>query len=240
MVIIFQHKIVLRPGSVFCFRTISSVADKEGIMHRIVNPQEKKLSSKISEKAGTEQEIAQPPAPRAKTTSCKPGAENSFTRRTPLSTSSTEKWTRITRKKEANGIKASQAAFVVPSPSKENREKLVVTATPFYPDDLFIGEEWNRLPSQMMSQPCLGKNLLSEKLADGGTDVGMFGDIMKLENETRRSLYLEIRSRRWEKLLMNESSGKGGTPADVTDDKLRSKLNRMRGYAERTLSSRET
>jgi hypothetical protein len=55
----------------------------------------------------------------------------------------------------------------------------------------------------------------------------MFGDIMKLENETRRSLYLEMRSRRWEKLLMNESSGKGGTPADVTDGKLRSKLNRM-------------
>jgi hypothetical protein len=41
----------------------------------------------------------------------------------------------------------------------------------------------------------------------------MFGDIMKLENKTRRSLYLEMRSRRWEKLLMNESSGKGGIPA---------------------------
>jgi hypothetical protein len=56
----------------------------------------------------------------------------------------------------------------------------------------------------MTSQPCLGKNLLSEKLADGGTDAGMFGDIMKPENETRRSLYLEMRSQKWEKLLMNE------------------------------------
>ena len=65
-------------------------------------------------------------------------------------------------------------------------------------------------------------------------------DIMKPENETRRSLYHEMRSRRWEKLLMNESSGKGGTPADVTDDRLRSKLNRMQAYARRTLSSRET
>jgi hypothetical protein len=92
----------------------------------------------------------------------------------------------------------------------------------------------------MTSQPCVGKNLLSEKLTTGGTDAGMFGDIMKLENKTRRSLYLEIRSRRWEKLLMNESSGKGGTPADVIDGRLKSKLNRMRGYAERTLSSRET
>jgi hypothetical protein len=68
----------------------------------------------------------------------------------------------------------------------------------------------------------------------------MFGDIMKPENKTRCSLYLEMRSQRWEKLLMNESSGKGGTPAEVTDGKLRGKLNRMRGYAERTLPSHET
>jgi hypothetical protein len=39
---------------------------------------------------------------------------------------------------------------------------------------------------------------------------------------------------------MNESSGKGGTPADVIVGRLKNKLNRMRGYAERTLSSRET
>jgi hypothetical protein len=122
----------------FCFGTISSVADEEGILHRIADPPEKKPSSKISEKAGTEQERAQPPAPRAKTTSCKKGAENSFTRKTPLSTSSTKRWTRITRRKEANEIKARQAALLAPSPSKENREKLVVTATPFYPDILFI------------------------------------------------------------------------------------------------------
>jgi hypothetical protein len=83
----------------FCFGTISSVADEEGILHRIADPPEKKRSSKISEKARTEQEKAQPPAPRAKTTSYKPGIENLFTRRTPLSTSSTKKWTRITRKK---------------------------------------------------------------------------------------------------------------------------------------------
>jgi hypothetical protein len=91
-----------------------------------------------------------------------------------------------------------------------------------------------------MSQSCLGKNPLSEKLTDGGTDAGMFSDIMKLENETRRSLFLEMRSRRWEKLLMNESLGKGGTPADAIVGRLKSKLNRMRGYTERTLCSRET
>jgi hypothetical protein len=99
MAIAFQHKIVVRPGSVFCFGTISSMADEEGTLHRIVDPPEKKPSLKISGKAGTKQEIAQPPALRAKTTSCKPGAENSFTERTSLSTSSTETWTWITRKK---------------------------------------------------------------------------------------------------------------------------------------------
>jgi hypothetical protein len=91
-----------------------------------------------------------------------------------------------------------------------------------------------------MSQPCLGKNLLSEKLADEGTDAGMFGDIMKTENETQRSLYHEMRSQRWEKLLMNESSGKGGIPADVIVGKLKSKPRRRRDNAERTLSSDET
>jgi hypothetical protein len=99
MAITFQHKITLRPGSVFCFGTISSVTDEEGILHRIADPLEKKPSFKISGKAGTKQEIAQPPAPRAKNVSCKMGAENSFTRRTLLSTSSTEKWSWITRKK---------------------------------------------------------------------------------------------------------------------------------------------
>jgi hypothetical protein len=68
----------------------------------------------------------------------------------------------------------------------------------------------------------------------------MFGNIMKLENETRRSLYLEMRSRRWGKLLMNESQGKGGIPAEVIIGRLKSKPSRMRDNAERTLSSDET
>jgi hypothetical protein len=68
----------------------------------------------------------------------------------------------------------------------------------------------------------------------------MLGDIMKSKNETRRSLYHETRSRRWEKLLMNKSSEKGGTPADVIVGKLKSKPSRRRDNAERTLSSDET
>jgi hypothetical protein len=45
---------------------------------------------------------------------------------------------------------------------------------------------------------------------------------------------------KWEKLPMNESSEKGGILADVTADKLKTenenKLNRVQGYAEKTLS----
>jgi hypothetical protein len=137
-------------------------------------------------------------------------------------------------------MKARQAALLVPPPSKENRKKLVVTTTPFYPDVLFIGGEWNRPLSPTMNRPCLGKNPLSEKLADEGTDAVMSGDSMKPENGTRRSLYHEMRSRRWEKLQMNESSGKGGTPTDVIVGKLKSRPSRRRDNVERTLSSDET
>jgi hypothetical protein len=139
MVVTFQHKIVLQPGSVFCFETISSVADEEGTLHRIVDPLERKSSSKISGKVRAKQEKAQPPALRARTTFSKLGAEGPSTRRTPLSTSPTEKWTRITRKKEVNKVKYCQTAFLVPPSSKENRKKLNTTAVPFYPDVLFIG-----------------------------------------------------------------------------------------------------
>jgi hypothetical protein len=134
----FQHKIILCPGSVFCFGTILFVADEEGTLHRIADPPEKKPSPTLSRKVRTKPEIAQLPALRAKTTSHQPGAEDPTTRRTPLTTSPTERWTRITRKKEPNGVKARQAALQVSPPSKENRKKLVTTTTPFYPDVLFI------------------------------------------------------------------------------------------------------
>jgi hypothetical protein len=141
MAITFQCKIDLYPGSVFCFRTISSIADEKGIIHRIADPPEKKPSPKISEETGTRQQIAQHPAPRAKTTSYKSRARNSFTRRTPSSTSSIEWWTRIARRKEASRVEARQVVLPTPSPSKEDGKKLVTATTPFYPDVLFIGGE---------------------------------------------------------------------------------------------------
>jgi hypothetical protein len=70
MVVTFQCQIAFRPGSVFCFGTISSVADEKGVLHRIADPLEKKPSPEIFEKVETRQQIAQPPTPWAKTTFC--------------------------------------------------------------------------------------------------------------------------------------------------------------------------
>jgi hypothetical protein len=66
MAVTFQHKIILCPGSMFCFGTISSVADEEGTLHRIADLPERKLSSKISEKIEAKQEKAPPPMLRKK------------------------------------------------------------------------------------------------------------------------------------------------------------------------------
>jgi hypothetical protein len=112
------------------------VADEEGTLHRLADPPKRKLSSETSEKIGVRQEKIQPPALLKKITSGKIGAEGPSARRTPLSTSPTKEWTRITRRKEAKDHRADLSA---PPPSKENGKKIAVTAAPFYPDVLFIG-----------------------------------------------------------------------------------------------------
>jgi hypothetical protein len=139
MAITFQHKIVFCPGSMFCFGTISSVADEEGTLHHIVDPPERKPSSTISGKAGARQGKAQLPALRAKTTSCKPGVGSSSTQKTPQSASPTGEWMQIARRKETNEMKSRQTALPVSPPSKENRKKFVATTAPCYPDILFVG-----------------------------------------------------------------------------------------------------
>ena len=68
----------------------------------------------------------------------------------------------------------------------------------------------------------------------------MLGDIMKPKNKTRRSLYHEMRSRRWEKPQKNRSPEKEGIPDDAIVGKLKSRPNRKRDNAERTLFSDET
>jgi hypothetical protein len=163
MAVTFQHKIILRLGSVFCFGAISSVADEEGTLHRIADPPEKKSSSKIFEKIGARQRKAQPPALREKITFSKPGAEGPSTRRTPLSTSPTEEWTRIIRRKEANEAEGHQAALSAPLSSKENRKKIVATAAPFYPDVLFIGGRVESNPISNDEPTALGEEPLHQE-----------------------------------------------------------------------------
>jgi hypothetical protein len=90
MVVTFQHKIILRPGSIFCFGTISSIADEKGTLHRLVDPPERKPSLEVSRKIGARQEKVQPPALLNKITSGKIGAEGPSVRKTPLSTSPTK------------------------------------------------------------------------------------------------------------------------------------------------------
>jgi hypothetical protein len=136
MAVTFHSKITLHPRSVFCFGTISSIADEEGTLHRLADPPKKKSTPTRSENIGVRKEEAQPPALRKEIAFGKPGAKGSLTRRTPLSTSPTKEWTQIARKKETG---KKQAVLSVPPPSKENGKKIAMTAAPFYPDILFIG-----------------------------------------------------------------------------------------------------
>jgi hypothetical protein len=86
MAVTFLHKIVFRPGSKFCFETISVVADEEGTLHRIADPTERRSSSKISVEIGEKQEKAQPPMLRKRIASGRTEARGPPTWRTPLST----------------------------------------------------------------------------------------------------------------------------------------------------------
>jgi hypothetical protein len=152
MVFTSQCKIALPPRSVFCFRTISSIVDENGTLHRIADPPEKNFSSEIPRKARARQQVAQLSAPQAKITSYKPQIGSLPARRTPLPTSPTKEWTWITRKEEANvlrkGTKLRRVIFPVPSPSKEDKKKHAITTALFYPDILFIG---GRLESSPIS-----------------------------------------------------------------------------------------
>jgi hypothetical protein len=139
MAVTFHRKITLRPESIFCFGTISSVADEERTLHRITDPPKKKSPPTYSENIGVKKEKAQPPALRKKIAFSKTGAEGPLTRRTPLSTSPTKEWTQIARKEETNKTGRKQVVLSVPPPSKENGKKITTTAAPFYPDVLFIG-----------------------------------------------------------------------------------------------------
>jgi hypothetical protein len=192
MAVTFYSKITLRPGSVFCFGTISSIADEEGPLHRIADPPKKKSTPTRPENIGVRKEKARPPTLRKKIALGKPGAESPLTRRTPLSTSPMKEWTQITRKKETG---RKQVVISVPPPSKENGKKIATTTAPFYPDIIFIGRVESP-PSPTMSRPHPEKNHLSGNPAGGETGAETFGDIMRPENGIRSNLFRRTRSQR--------------------------------------------
>jgi hypothetical protein len=165
MAVTFHSKITLRPGSVFCFGTISSIVDGEGSLHRIADPPKKKSAPTRSENIGVREEKVRPAALRKNIALSKPGAESPLTRRTPLSTSPTKEWTQVVRKKEAG---RKQAVLSVPPPSKENEKR---SSRPLYhstPTSSSSGE-WSRPPSPTTSRPRPEKNHLSGNPADGET-----------------------------------------------------------------------
>jgi hypothetical protein len=113
MAVTFKNKITLSLGAMFCFGTISCIADVEGTLHRVADPAKKRPSSKILREAKARLRTTPPLTARGKMVHCKPELriprENedqsvgvSLTQRTSLSTSPTKEWTRITQKKEVN------------------------------------------------------------------------------------------------------------------------------------------
>jgi hypothetical protein len=146
-----------------------------------------------------------------------------------------EKWTRITRKKEANKAKDCQTALSVPPSSKENRKKLVTVAVLFYPDVLFIG--------RVESPPCLRRwtNCARGRTSSAGipptkepapkysaTSRGRRAG-PGAARITRRGLGDRRNSRR----IGLQGKEELPTPDGVTVGKPKSRLSRKRGNAER-------
>jgi hypothetical protein len=153
MAIIFKNKITFSPGAIFCFGTISCIANIEGTLHHIAAPPKKKPSSGIPREAKVKPRAMPPLTAREGVAPRKSGlksprrmegqsARASPTRRTPLSTSPTKEWTRITRRREVDvpyrGRKTQRAILPTPPPSKEDEKRRTTVPAPFYPDVLFI------------------------------------------------------------------------------------------------------
>jgi hypothetical protein len=89
----------------FCFGTISSVADEEGILHRIADPPKKAFPENLREDRNKAEDSATSSAP-SKDYLLRVKSWELIYSKNPVSTSSTEEWTRITMIKEARGIEA--------------------------------------------------------------------------------------------------------------------------------------
>jgi hypothetical protein len=100
--------------------------------------------------------------------------------------------------------------------------------------------DWNRPPSPTTNRLRLERNLLSGNPADEGADAEISDGITKPESGTRHNPYRETRSRRWEKLRKNVSSGKEGILDDPIVDELKNRPNRKQDNVGKIHSSGTT
>jgi hypothetical protein len=239
MVVTFQHKIIFRLGSMFCFGTISSVADEEGTLHRIADPPERKPSSEISEKIGARQEKAQPPALRKKTAVSKPRTKGPSTRRLRCPPLRQKNGHESQGGKKQMRPRVVKLLFLCLRPLRRTGKRSSRQRLPSTPTSSSSGE-WNRPPSPTTNRLRLERNLLSENPADEGTDAEISDGITKPESGTRRNPYRETRSRRWEKLWKNVSSWKEGIPDDAIINELKNRPNRKQDNIGKIHSSGAT
>jgi hypothetical protein len=185
MAVTFYSKITLRPGSIFRFGTISSVADEEGTLHRIADPPEKK-SPTNSENAGE----AQPPALRKKDRLRKVGGRGPGELHCLLPRQKNGHRSRGRRRP-----RRSKSFFPFLRPQRRTERRSPRQQHHSTPTSSSSGE-WSRLPSPTTSRPRPEKNRLNENPADGGTVAGTFDDITRPENRIRSNLSRETRSQR--------------------------------------------
>jgi hypothetical protein len=104
-----------------------------------------------------------------------------------------EKRSRHSKKRNENPSSYPSGAFAL----KEGQKGIHHRSNSFLPPtSSSSGGYWSHLPSVTTSQPCQGKNLPNEKLGNGGTDAGIFGDITRLGSGTQRNLYPRMKSRK--------------------------------------------
>jgi hypothetical protein len=181
MAVTFHSKITLRPGSVFCFGTISFVADEEGTLHRIADPPEEKSPPTNSENVGE----VQPPALRKKIVSGKSGELHCLLPRQKNGH----------RSRGRRRPRGSKLFFPFLRPQRRTERRSPRQQRHSIPTSSSSGE-WSRLPSPTTSRPHPEKNHLNENPADGETGARTFDDITRAENGTRSNLSHGTRSRR--------------------------------------------
>jgi hypothetical protein len=237
MAITFLHKIVFRPGSTFCFGTISAVADEAGTLHRIADPTKRRSSSKISVKIGEKQEKAQPPMLRKRS----PPA-----RRRPEAHQPEKLHCLLLRRKNGHKsqerkrqIKSGESKLFFPRLQRRTERRSSQQLYHSTPTSSSSGEQ-SRPPSPTTSRPYPERNPLSGSPANEGTDAEISGDITRLESGTRRSLCRGTTPQRWEKPRKSVSSGKEGIPDDAIVGELRNMPNRKLSNVGKILSSGAT